>query len=221
MKFKTTIVYQEGYLPTERSRKLRFKDIEEIVYTEINEISTNDSPVAFICDSFEYRLYKNNLYVKTQSDAIVCNMKDKTAIERLAYAFEFCSTFYGFNEGDSKEKMINKANEEANQYLIIDGEVWEKSGEPRYVSITFGLGHNHGSTDLMIDNWYNTNINKDCYFNALQREEAIKLTKERAIRRGDTESVNRIGNHNIEVLIPKAVKCNPQVEAGESRSFQV
>jgi hypothetical protein len=120
----------------------------------------------------------------------------------------------------SKEEITNSYIEDARGYIIIDGVVYKEIGEPRYVSMTFGLGHNHGSTSIMIDNRYNSNISKDSYFNALQREEAIKFTKERAIRRGDTNSINRIGeSYNIEVLIPEAVKCNPQEEHGDGDPF--
>jgi hypothetical protein len=54
----------------------------------------------------------------------------------------------------------------------------------------------------------------------LQREEAIKYTKEKALKRGDTDDLERIGeSYNIEVLIPEAVKCNPQIEHGDGDPF--
>ena len=54
----------------------------------------------------------------------------------------------------------------------------------------------------------------------LQREEAIKYTKEKALKRGDTDDLERIGeSYNIEVLIPEAVKCNPQIEHGMEIHF--
>lgn len=72
----------------------------------------------------------------------------------------------------------------------------------------------------MLENGYNPNISRECYFNALEREKAIKYTKNRALKRGDTDDIKRIGNYyNIEVIIPEAVKCKPQIEAGEGDKF--
>lgn len=104
--------------------------------------------------------------------------------------------------------------------MIIDNIVYSVVGEPRYVLMTFGLGHNHGGTSLMIDNYYNSNISKNCYFNALERDKAIAETINTATRRGDDESIDRIGkSYNIEVLIPQAVHCKPQLEHGEGDPF--
>jgi hypothetical protein len=213
MLFNTTIIYQEGYLPTPRSRKLRFRDKKEMVYTEIKEISASEAPVAFKCDSFEYRLYNDKIYVVTPNSANMCNMEEATAIERLAFVFENCSTFYGFNENDSKEQMVSKANKYAEQYLIIDGVVWEQTGEPRYVILTFGLGNNHGGTSLHISTRYNCNLSNKAYFNINDREKAIEKALETANKRGDTNYIDRIKDCcEIQVLTPEAVKCNPLID---------
>jgi hypothetical protein len=106
------------------------------------------------------------------------------------------------------------------KYIIIDGLLYKETGEPRYHISTFGLGHNHGGTGMFIDNCYNSNINRKNYFTALQREECIAYGKQVATRRGDTESVEGLGDwYDIKVLIPEAVKCNPQIEAGEGCEF--
>ena len=116
--------------------------------------------------------------------------------------------------------MEQEIRDNYDKKLIIDGILYEITEEPKYVINTFGLGHNHGSTAMFIENCYNPNISKHNYFNALQRNEAIKYGKDVALRRGDTDSIDRIGSGiNIEVLIPEAVKANPMNEAGDGDSF--
>jgi hypothetical protein len=120
----------------------------------------------------------------------------------------------------TKEEVENSYIEDAKKYIIIDGVIYEETGEPRYVINTFGLGHNHGGTGLFVETYYNSNICKDAYFNALEREKAIKEADRIASRRGDTNDVGRFAEScNIEVLISGSVKCNPQIEAGEGDPF--
>ena len=47
-----------------------------------------------------------------------------------------------------------------------------------YGIFTFGLGHNHASTALFIEMYYNANVPSSRYFAANQREEAIAKAKE-------------------------------------------
>ncbi len=118
---------------------------------------------------------------------------------------------------DDRECAAADLQREANWYIFFDGKIWEKTEEPRYHVLTFGLGHNHGGTGFFIDYRYNPNCSKDTYFNALQREEAIKYAVTTATRRGDTNDIEGLKNpeQNIEVLMPEVVKCDPQKEHGE------
>ena len=74
----------------------------------------------------------------------------------------------------------------AASYAIYDGKVWKECGEPMYEIATFGLGHNHGGTSMVIEFFYNPNVPKDYYFNALNKEDAVryadKVAEERGIR---------------------------------------
>lgn len=122
-------------------------------------------------------------------------------------------------ESDREEK-VKEMTEKAKNYIICENVIWKTCGEPMYNITTFGLGHNHGGTGFFIEYSYNSNINAKNYFNALQREEAIKYGKEVALNRGDTDSVEDIGKFdNIEVLMPEMVKRNPKIEHGEGDKF--
>lgn len=120
------------------------------------------------------------------------------------------------NSDDIKQTLRNSAR----NYIFYDGNFWSLCNEPRYVINTFGLGYNHGSTNLFIDYHYNPNISSKNYFNALQRDEAIAYGKYIAMNRSDTESIDRIGEYdNIEVLMPKTVKVNPNKQLGNGCEF--
>lgn len=121
---------------------------------------------------------------------------------------------------NNREEALHRLQEDADGYVLFRGNLWHEVGEPRYVINTFGLGHNHGGTGFFIEYYYNDNIPNSNYFNALQREEAIRYGKEVALRRGDTESVESIGKYdNIEVLMPECVKVNPAEQHGEGDPF--
>lgn len=115
------------------------------------------------------------------------------------------------NFAECKEKVFEKAS----IYIIYNGIVWEICGEPMYNITTFGLGHNHGGTGFFITYLHNPNISNKNYFNALERDKAIAYGKQIALNRGDTESVDGMGEHDIiDVLIPEMVRRNPQEEHG-------
>lgn len=122
-------------------------------------------------------------------------------------------------ESDIQEH-IDRIQEKAKNFIIFDGKVWEVCEEPMYVIITFGLGHNHGGTGFFVEYHYNTNISKNNYFNALERDQAIAYGKKIAAGRGDTKSIEGMGDHDIiEVLMPEMVKRNPQKEHGDGDKF--
>lgn len=118
------------------------------------------------------------------------------------------------------EKCKDTISSRAENYVIFDGKVWETCGEPMYNVTTFGLGHNHGGTGFFIQYDYNPNISNKNYFNALEREKAIAYGKQVALNRGDTNSIDGMGERDIiEVLMPEMVTRNPQREHGEGDSF--
>lgn len=120
-----------------------------------------------------------------------------------------------------REKVEEYLKRWASGWLIIKGKsgMWAPSGEPRYVVMTFGLGCNHGGTALMLDSSYNSNISKDSYYSALQRTDAIAAATATAKSRGDLKSLPIKPQGSIQVLIPEAVRCKPQEEAGEGDPF--
>lgn len=217
--------YMESYIPP-RCRKPRQREIRGTCTVTIPSITADEAPVAMrhfncwprtICD---YRWFGEHLYIRAPYSSYLSNAEGWYPLEELLKHFRkrcFSPWEMGIDEAD----CITKCQDSADEFLVIDGDqVWVRKGEPRYVIATFGLGHNHASTDLMIQNYYNGNIRGDYYFNALDRDKAVERCVSVAIARGDTDSVDRIRRSDIiEVLMPETVRCNPDVEAGPGDSF--
>jgi len=111
----------------------------------------------------------------------------------------------------------------ARDTLLIDRMRWQQIDEPRYVIHTFGLGHNHGhpGTSLSSTNSYNPNISKVRYFRIDQHDLALNTAINIALNRGDDKAIPFINeNHErFEILIPSAIRLNPNKEHGMGDSF--
>ena len=179
--------------------------------------------------SEEIRTYDGKLYMSvriTHGSAISLHFE---SLEYIKKQIEDYAPYCKGGEEFTEESIIKENNiadcqkiifDRAENYIIYDGKVWKTCGEPMYVINTFGLGHNHGGTGFFIEYHYNPNISNKNYFNALEREKAIAYGKKVATNRGDTESIEGMGDHDIiEVLIPEMVHRNPQKDHGEGNSF--
>jgi hypothetical protein len=221
----TNIRYTEAYLPTPRHRKLRYRDAFRTVNLRVRSVTSAEAPVAFRCHDYhhvsdrrdEVRLFAGKLYARmvrrtsvTEEEAGMGGYVPMKADELHISPWT--------RWADSFEKILSHYKEEARTKLFIDGETWEVTGEPMYTIMTFGLGHNHGGTALMVENFYNPNIPNRNYFRADQGAEAVAEMDRVAAARGDTESVGKY-TAEIEVLIPEAVKRRPMKEHGGGDPF--
>ena len=201
MKIKTWIKYTEGYLPTPRHRKLRYKELEDFVDIELREVSKNDTELAYIIDSTkEIIRYDGLLYRKiTEKEPFYRgnserNSDNETVLGRLKHSFVAYSTYFGFGEDDTREKMIAKAQSNMDRYILIGNDIWVVTEKPIYEILTFGMGNNHAGigTSLHVRYGYNSNVREDCCFDAKDRDKAIEVALEVAINRGDTNSIEYI-----------------------------
>lgn len=221
---KVNFEFKEEYLPTPRCRKQRERFVKTEDNVTIRSISSEEAPVAFILKDWTHRhdlretpvirKYNNCLYQKMTQAYLYCRGKRtpvKATSKHFAIEQNYCAN-------KSRKEELNLLQKQADNYIVIDGYLWHECGEPRYVVMTFGLGHNHGGTALMVTNAYNSNICKDRYFNALQGKEAIAEAKRIAKARGDTESLKSF-KASIQVVDQTAVKCNPSEEHGKGNPF--
>ena len=223
MKIKTHIAYEETYIPP-RCRKVRIREIEKDVYITLREAKASDLKLAFEYAAYDgfygdgmHKIfaYGGKLWRKAVLRTVCAGEPEpgryETPLEALVWWNQHGSKYLNpsYIRSHTQQGVIGKAVSDMSQYLLVDGELFVRTGEPRYCVYTFGLGHNHGGTSLSIDDYYNPNISKECYFSALDREAAVAYATKVATGRGDTESVPRVQKPNIIVHMPEAVKVCP------------
>ena len=239
MKIDTKIRYEEEYLPTKRHRIPCVREVEENIEVELREVSRKDAPVAMVVTNYQSYIDENGkdefglrdkafLAIDGQ---LYSEKRDKQgALDKGPYSMaDFVrelerhgNHYYvrNYNNGKNREDVLRFLHSFVNSHVMVDGTLYHRSSEPRYVINTFGLGHNHGGTGMFIDTHYNPNISKNNYFTALQREEAIAYANKVAEARGDTKDVGTFDRDiNIKVYMPEMVRCNPQMEHGDGNPF--
>lgn len=229
MKIKTWIKYEEKYLPTPRCRKYRYRGCEEFIHVNLKEVPMADLKLAFEDNSYSGKgkiyFYRGKLWYKERMYHGAAEYGCKTALEWLVWCHEHCSTFFksGFDreyrgEDTSREAVVKLARSSTKGYILVDGELYGQTAEPRYVINTFGLGHNHGGTGMFCEYHYNPNIRKDNYFSALQGDQAVAYVNKVASGRGDTKDVGKFKPFII-CHIPELVKVKPNKQHGNGNSF--
>lgn len=236
MKLKVNMQITEGFLPNRRCRKIRHRYTDREIEVEIAEPDKKEFPTAFIVHKYDgditLRAYDGKLWkaVRNSDWRAVNDFEDDwTDIRKVAYFLSRSRNYSDdssqFTENsiiveDNLDAVTKQVKEKAKEYIVYNNKLWKPHGEPRYVVMTFGLGHNHGGTALMLDYRYNSNISHERYFNALQRDEAIQSAKDVAKRRGDTESIDHIGkSYNIQVIDERMVRCLPAADHGAGDEF--
>lgn len=249
--FDADINYIREYIP-KRCRKARAMEMYASHSFHVKQISKEQVPVAFKVENFTIRLFNGKLYgssspslqwsngkeykslpLKRQLAQFATDMsklitrnnpKDMNAWVTTEYIDRPYDMLTSKDVYETLDETCEKVQSNIDRNLImIDGELWETTAEPRYNITTFGLGHNHGGTGIFVEYGYNPNISKNNYFRADQAKEAYEYAIKVAERRGDTKDVARFKEAlkskklftYIEVCIPEAVKCNPQKEAGD------
>lgn len=220
-----SVSYFCAYIPSARSQKYAFDEVEGEIKVSVPSVTADEAPVAFRLSDYHHtheqindirwwggRLWRKATYRHTGGpELVVEHLKADDLARELRPSLPW-------GHSKSRELCVKKYREEAKRYLVIDGMLWEQTGEPRYVINTFGLGHNHGGTGLFVEEYYNSNIANDRYFSALDGDKAVSEANRIAERRGDTESVGKF-HKMIEVLIPDAVTIRPMEEHGDGDPF--
>ena len=246
MKLTLPYTYIEDVIPP-RCRKPRPQESKGEITLTLREVTSAEAPIAIIqhtegwrdkkevpagakgrtCDDsiwvkFDvvYRWYKGQLYVKDRIQRSCYQPHEYQTAEQFAkdpcpyHLDRACYTFLHLKQ-DARCGLMAWAR----TLLFIDGERWVRASEPRYVIMTFGLGHNHGGSSLFTDTHYNSNISKDRYYRIDQFEVAMKEFERIALARGDNQSVPSTHHDTFKILIPEAVRCRPAKEAGSGDPF--
>lgn len=232
-KFKINfeLKYSEPYLPTKRHRKPRYRDAVKNISLSVRVLTPDEAPVAFLLSDYSHtddnktvvRYHKGQFFTKmNQWDIRYCENK-KNAVA-IPVGREYCEElirrclYYRIPDEDELPRVHLRLRAEAKRFILIDDELWQETGEPRYVVNTFGLGHNHGGTGLFVVNYYNNNIPNRNYFSALDGDKAVQYANTVAARRDDTDDVGRFSKM-IEVLMPETVRIKPMRQHGKGNPF--
>ena len=160
MKIRTWIKYEESYLPP-RCRKLRYRECEEYVNINLAETTMKNMKLAFEDNSYSGKgkiyFFRNKLWAKAKiTDFCVPSDEDRytSPLDSLIYQREHSSCFFPYlwrdGEHPDKKHMIEIVRKETKDFLLVDGELYKVTTEPRYVINTFGLGHNFIHAFLII-----------------------------------------------------------------------
>jgi hypothetical protein len=236
---KVTIPYEytEKIIP-KRCRKIRPAKFNSIISVSIHEVSSMDAPIAILEHTkkfsnetnkyepitIEYRWWNKKLWVLDKLNRFVGDTdKTQTAKEFTVDPYPMTNGTQYYTAYRTKQEQRKSIMNWASTILFIDGMRWTLAGEPRYVIMTFGLGHNHAGigTSLSNDNHYNTNITNTRYFRIDQYQQALETAIKIALNRGDTDSIPYIRNEStaFSILIPESIRLNPHKEHGKGDAF--
>lgn len=202
-----------------RCRKARPQEGKTEVPVNIRETSADRAPIAFVVTEFDreprnVRLYNGKLYAQVQdrqTQYYVTNERDEYGPLWLNQTAEQADWKWLINRGDWYKTLAENTatiKECAEKFIIVDGMAYERSGEPYYYGVCFGLGVNHGGTGFLIG-WADYRDRKAVWgMSANDKQFAINRVVQIALERGDTDSVDNIKktSFHIEVLMPSAIK---------------
>lgn len=213
-----------------RCRKARPQERESDIIVNIREISSESAPVAFLVREFDreprkVRHYNGKLWRQVQDrqpQYKETNERDESRSFWLNQAAEQCDWEWLLRPNYGRYNHVGKywdygtlaANKSkvaktSTKYIIVDGEAYERTGEPYYSVACFGLGNNHGGTGFFVD-WADYRDRKAVWgWTAADKKNAAESVAKIALNRGDTESVASIRNpvEDIEVLIAECIRC--------------
>lgn len=175
-----------------RARKPRRVEHPYSTTVSVSSVASEDAPVSMVVDEpiggpKEYRHDGNGWFVRHLPYA---HQTEPSIAGGPHFRREHEMPRYDCCEYDSEDEFEEGAWAYADQFLIVDGVVWQRAPEPTYLIATFGLGGNHGGTGLMVGAPRSPNEHSNTY-SANQFDLAKQRAIEVAAARGDTESVKR------------------------------
>ena len=215
---RTIAWVQTNVYPTPRHRVPQRVDRKSVIGLSVPIVPLIDAPVAYVVPTEVIthggvapgeprilRVYNDRLYELARENV---GRSEPQPIEATETWLEKVHLFsYDLIEADTEEQMFAKAlakfarYESIGAYIVVDGYVWVRTGEPVYKIDTYGLGHNHSHTALSIGVApTHEGVADDYYWPADQFADAVHAAIGVASDRGDTNSYEKIrGALRIEV----------------------
>lgn len=225
METSFTIRYTRLSIP-HRCRKPRPEECEVEISAFIRDVAAKYAPVAFVvkeydCEPRQVRLYRGRLYRQVQDRVENYQHKKPTQplwvnqrADKANWEWRLNTRHAKYNSNGkywdygSLEDNLGQIYKNTCNYIIIDGDAYERTGEPYYFATCFGMGRNHGGTGFFIG-WADYRDRKSVWgWPASDKSLAIAKGVAIALNRGDTESVQLITNtsYDIQVLMPQCVR---------------
>ena len=190
MKFEVEFCSTQQYLPSQRHKKLRCRCENHFFDVEVSEVRNDEFPVAFIVSSegngrSEIRVRDKNLYQKvirgqkTLSEMVnhkLTNidlpsnylMRKLAALGKLESDFTENSVIVA----DDAEEQKRLICEQAKDYIIFKGNLWERCDEPGYYVTLFPYGSIHFG--IAVDSRFRSGR----FFNAFEKSKVIAFAKQ-------------------------------------------
>ena len=190
MKFEVEFCSTQQYLPSQRHKKLRCRCENHFFDVEVSEVRNDEFPVAFIVSSegngrSEIRIRDKNLYQKvirgqkTLSEMVnhkLTNidspsnylMRKLAALGKLESDFTENSVIVA----DDAEEQKRLICEQAKDYIIFKGNLWERCDEPGYYVTLFPYGSIHFG--IAVDSRFRSGR----FFNAFEKSKVIAFAKQ-------------------------------------------
>jgi hypothetical protein len=201
-------------------RKPRLISDEHILTVSIPVATQLEAPVAIrhdssIASAVDYRWWRKRLYTLYKPHSRQIEPSHPGSVY-----FPHDQKWSPSSGSTSRQAAIAAIRAHYRTFLIIDGLLWQRTTEPRYVVMTFGLGHNHGGTAVLVEHGRNPNIDARHYLPANAFTAAQDFAIAIAERRGDTDSVIRINTSQpqLAILIPAAITLKRTTRADRYRS---
>lgn len=204
MDVRVSMVWWASMIPP-RCRKPRPVEQADETVVQVPEVTGEKAPVALRIADREYtelRWWSGRLW--EPCTGYVSGEREHIKAGGPGFPPQVTRGGHGYR---SREDVLNDIERSLSNRLIIDGLVWEAAREPIYLVRTFGLRHNHGGTDVMVESLYDE-IDRNDLWRVDHFEQARQDAIRTADRRGDTDSIERLKSMKapVEVLIPEAVQ---------------
>lgn len=235
MKITATFSFIETVIPQGRRKPVEVLQHTGRVDAVIKELRDDEAPVAIVATMplrdaglqilVPYRWYQGKLWTPV---ALRSNQPYESPWMKGFYGFEVPPSHLDLTDTSrgNRDRYVgadwDTGNKETTEravrgalrgLIIVDGVVFRRASEPRYVVMTFGLGRNHGGTSLMTDDFFNSNLKRSSYFSLLDLEAAKAKATAVATGRGDTKSLPIVVNGpTYQVLIPEAIRIRSKTQ---------
>lgn len=226
MKFEVEFCSTQQYLPSQRHKKLRCRCENHFFDVEVSEVRNDEFPVAFIVSSegngrSEIRIRDKNLYQMIRGSKTLSEMVNHklTNLDRHPNYLMRKLAALGKLESDFTENSVIVADdaeeqkrlicEQAKDYIIFKGNLWERCDEPGYYVTLFPYGSIHFG--IAVDSRFRSGR----FFNAFEKEQVVAYAKqilqENIHEHNDVDKYleERASCCEIQVLMPEMVtKCH-------------